>query len=83
MPITGNRTMKIRLTPIDFIKYCIAKNEGIIYNAHRIFNPKTVVVVFDEMKLIEFSYIRNYHIYTYCKEEVMRRIMSNDIDLGE
>ena len=52
MHITGNRTMKIILNPIDFIKYCIGKNGGIIYNAHRIFNPKTVVAVFDEMKLI-------------------------------
>lgn len=40
----------------------VGKNEGIIYNAHRIFNPKTVVAVFDEMKLMEFSYIQNYHI---------------------
>lgn len=61
----------------------VGKNEGIIYNAHRIFNPKTVVAVFDEMKLMEFSYIQNYHIYTYCKEEAIRRIMSDNIDLGE
>lgn len=37
--------------------------ERCCFNAHRVFNPRTILNEFDEMKLIEFSYIFDGNLY--------------------
>jgi len=41
----------------------VSNEDKLCFNAHRIFNPKTIINEFYEMKLLEFSYISNYKIH--------------------
>ena len=40
---------------VAYISVPISGNEHLEFNAHRVFNPKTIIDEFDELKLVEFS----------------------------
>lgn len=55
----------------------IGKADAIYFNAHRTFKPKTILEVFSNMELKEFSYIHNYEIKTFRGEKA-RMMIEND-----
>lgn len=61
----------------------ISNREGIVYNSHRVFKPTTILERFSQLQLLEFAYIQDYKIYTLYGEEAIKRISSNEIELGE
>lgn len=42
----------------------VSYENKLCFNAHRIFNPNTIIKEFDEMELLEFSYVMDYKIHT-------------------
>lgn len=45
-----------------YLSVPIGDEEKVCFNAHRIFNPMTIIEELRDMKLLEFSYINNYKI---------------------
>lgn len=43
----------------------IGKKDSVYFNSHRIFSLSTILKSFDEMDLVEFSYIHDYRIQTF------------------
>lgn len=58
----------------------VRKHDGVIFDAHRIFSPKTILNAFSEMDLLEFSLIKEGSIYTYHGEDAKQRILNHQID---
>lgn len=58
----GNIQKKMRRGGKLYITVPIGR-ERCCFNAHRVFNPKTILNEFNEMKLIEFSYIFEEQLY--------------------
>ena len=45
-----------------YLSVPIGDDEKVCFNAHRIFNPMTIVEEMKDMELVEFSYIKNMEI---------------------
>jgi hypothetical protein len=58
-----------------YIGVPIGPENSVVFNAHRIFNPLTVIEKFDKMDLVEFSYIDNYSI-----KKIEINNIANEID---
>lgn len=41
----------------------VSNKDKLCFNAHRIFNPKTIINEFNNMRLLEFSYVSDYKIH--------------------
>ena len=46
-----------------FLSVPVSKNNVVCYNAHRIFNPITIINTLNKMKLIRFLYIQDYQLH--------------------
>jgi len=53
-----------------YISVPIGNEEKVCFNAHRIFNPKTIINELKQLRLVSFSYIHDYHIYDVAIEEI-------------
>lgn len=53
-----------------YLSVPIGKMDKVCFNAHRIFSPLTIIKEFNEMQLIEFSYISNLEIKTVKEEDI-------------
>lgn len=61
----------------------ISNQNGIVFNSHRVFSPKTVLEAFAELDLIEFTYIQDYHISTFKGSNAVQKIKNSAFELGE
>lgn len=59
----------------------IGKKDAVYFNAHRMFEPKTILAVFSDMELVEFSYIHDYKIKTFMGESAKSAIENDTISL--
>ncbi len=57
-----------------YVSVPISNDNAIYFNSHRVYNPKTVVDTFNELNLVEFSYIKDYCIKTVGFEEFEKTI---------
>ena len=57
----------------------IGRTDAVYFNSHRIFKAQTILKIFDEMELEEFSYIHNYQIKTIDGKKAMHLIQNNAI----
>lgn len=60
----------------------IGKMDAVYFNAHRMFAPKTILEVFSDMELKEFSYVHNYEIKTFCGESAREKINNNTLSVS-
>lgn len=62
----------------------IGNTAKICFNAHRVFTPRQIIEQFEEMELVNFSYIQNYRIITVEPDDVIERITQKlgDFDCG-
>lgn len=49
----------------------VGKNEKLCFNAHRIFNPKTIINVFNKLKLEKMYLIHNMEVYEYNEKDIL------------
>lgn len=61
----------------------VAPEDAVYFNAHRVFSPKTIINSFNEMELLEFSYIHDYKITTYKNEEAKKIIKQGNYTLSD
>lgn len=57
----------------------IGKRDSVYFNSHRVFNPKTILKIFSDMELLEFSYIHDYKVMTLLGEEARTKIKSGSV----
>lgn len=61
----------------------IGKKDGVYFNSHRMFHPLTILETFNELELLEFSYIHNYKVITFNGEEVKRLLEEDQISISD
>lgn len=60
----------------------IGEENAVYFNSHRMFKPSTILKVFDEMELAEFSYIHDYKIETLKGEHAKMMIEKNKVPIS-
>ena len=48
----------------------VGNEEKVCFNAHRIFNPNTIINTLNELELISFAYIHDFHVYETNPEDI-------------
>lgn len=61
----------------------IGKRDAVYFNSHRVFCPLTILKVFNELELQEFSYIHDFKINTFVGEEAKNVIHQNKLFISD
>lgn len=61
---------KIKTGGTLYLGLPISPEDRLYYNAHRTFNPETIVSAMPEMKVESFSYIRDYKIFNIAEDKL-------------
>lgn len=61
----------------------IGTENATIFNAHRMFTPKTILDIFDHMELLEFSYIHDYKITTITGVDAKASIYGSKLQIHD
>ena len=67
---------------ILFFSVPIAMHDGVYFNSHRVFAPKTIVKTFNQMTLLEFAHIHDYKITSYVGNTAIELINNERYNLG-
>ncbi|MDD6157369.1 MAG: DUF268 domain-containing protein [Lachnospiraceae bacterium] len=71
---------KVKRGGFFYLAVPIANHDEVYFNAHRVFEPKSIINVLTEMELVSFAYISNYRIIVPNKELTIDLITE---ELGE
>ncbi len=55
-----------------YVSVPISNNNIVYFNSHRIFSPKTIIESFNELTLVEFSYIQDFKISTLTGNNIVK-----------
>lgn len=80
--VLGSISRKLKEGGILYLSVPIGKNEKVCFNAHRIYNPRTIQEALSDLDLISFAYIHNAHIISADISKVMDQGVLGDYDCG-
>ena len=53
---------KVKTGGLFYLAVPVGRDNALYFNAHRVFDPRTIVEQLSEMELVSFSYIKNYDV---------------------
>lgn len=80
---TAMKSMQRVLAPEGLLYFSvpIGKEDAVYFNSHRMFKPRTILDTFDEMDLLEFSYINNYEVHTLNGSMAQNSILNDMVQI--
>ena len=77
---------KIQINGTLYLSVPVGRDEKVMFNAHRIFNPMSIIeVLMPELVLLEFGFIQNFQLYNYVHKtdnfSFLREIIKNRLGL--